>query len=121
MVESIKRSGYLFEAEIAQYLEKAGYFVQSNMVIKDESTGKSRDIDMLAEFYRGYDQERVKAKCKCKIEFVIEVKNNPVPLVQLNQFSWTPLVESLDGLKEEVIIPNSIDYTPMAIYNYFIE
>ncbi len=54
----------MFETEIAQFLEMAGYFVRSNTVIKDTYTGKDREIDILAEYYSEFDRERAKAQSR---------------------------------------------------------
>ncbi len=51
MIDAIKRSGYLLESLISKYLSQSGFFVESNQVIVDPYTGKSREIDLVAEYH----------------------------------------------------------------------
>jgi hypothetical protein len=50
MLEALNRSGYLMESEIASMLAEFGFFIETNQVIEDKFTGKSREIDLLAEY-----------------------------------------------------------------------
>jgi hypothetical protein len=47
LIEAIKRSGYLLESEIASILARSNFFIESNQVIEDPVTGKSREIDLI--------------------------------------------------------------------------
>lgn len=57
MLDALNRSGYLLESEISRILDDAGFFIESNQVVEDPITGKSREIDLVAEYYV-YDKER---------------------------------------------------------------
>ena len=108
MIEALKRSGYMLESEISWFLANQGFFVESNQVIEDPITGKSREIDIIAEYYE-YKKERSEYKCCSKIHFVFEIKNNAFPLVLLTQFSFSPNIEDWMGLKEAVTLPENIE------------
>ncbi len=105
MLEALKRSGYLLESEISSSLSKAGFFVESNQAIEDPITGKSREIDITAEYYR-YVEEKV----ICKTKFVFELKNNRLPLILLTKAEPSPNIEAWCGLKEAFTLPVGIDY-----------
>ena len=98
MMDTLNRSGYLLESEISTFLANQGFFVETNQVIEDPVTGKSREIDLIAEYYE-YKKERSSYKCASKIHFVFEIKNNVSPLVLLTQFSFSPNIEDWMGLK----------------------
>lgn len=111
MLEALSRSGYLLEAEISRTLRELDFFVETNLVIEDPVTGKSREIDIAAEYYDWNSSSTgVKAKAKAKIEFVFEVKNNSYPLVLLNEFDFNPRIEDWMGLKEAITCPESVKY-----------
>ena len=115
MIEALNRSGYLLESEISSFLANQGFFVETNQVIEDPITGKSREIDLIAEYYN-YNQERSNSKCASKINFVFEIKNNLFPIVLLTQFSFTPTIEDWTGLKEALTLPDNIDYDTFESY-----
>ena len=92
IIESLKRSGYLLESEISKVLNELGFFVETNQVIKDPLTTKSREIDILAEYYN-YDPEKANNNIATKIKFVFEVKNNSFPVVLLTNFQNSPNTE----------------------------
>jgi hypothetical protein len=75
MLEALSRSGYLLEAEISRKLRELDFFVETNLVIEDPITGKSREIDIAAEYY-DWNSPSIGVRAKAKIEFVFEVKNN---------------------------------------------
>jgi len=109
MLEALSRSGYLLEAEISRELRELDFFVETNLVIEDPITGKSREIDIAAEYYdRNSPSTMVRAIAK--IEFVFEVKNNLYPLVLLNEFDFSPRIEDWAGLKEDIACPQTIKY-----------
>lgn len=109
IINALKRSGYLLESEISKILAKAGFFVETNQVIEDPLTGKSREIDLIAEFYE-FDERRMKSKCISKAHFVFEIKNNSAPIVLLTKFEHSPNIEDWLGLKEYITIPKGIKY-----------
>jgi hypothetical protein len=109
MLQALSRSGYLLEAEISRKLRELDFFVETNLVIEDPITGKSREIDIAAEYY-DWNFPSTGVKAKAKIEFVFEVKNNLYPLVLLNEFDFSPRVEDWMGLKEAITCPQTIKY-----------
>jgi hypothetical protein len=108
ILESLSRSGYLFESEITKYLVDIGFFVQSNIASLDPTTGKNREIDLFAEFYSGYDEERFKDKIVSLARFVFEIKNNDSPLVLMTRHTFSPNEEIYNGFKEARTIPDSL-------------
>lgn len=109
MLKALYRSGYLLEAEIAKKLSDLSFFVETNIVIEDPISGKSREIDIVAEYY-DWSAPSSGLKVKAKIEFVFEVKNNLFPLVLLNEFDFSPRVEDWLGLKEVITSPDNVKY-----------
>lgn len=83
----LERSGYLLESKIVRELTEQGYFVEPNQVILDKKTGKSREIDIIAEHY-SYDAGH-RGTC-VKTYFVAEVVNNRYPIVLLTPRPFTP-------------------------------
>lgn len=109
MLDALNRSGYLLESEISRTLAKAGFFIESNQVIEDPITGKSREIDLLAEYYK-YKKEQTDLKTCSKVKFVFEIKNNIFPIVLLTRFEFSPNIEDWIGLKEALTIPENLEY-----------
>jgi len=108
MIEAIKRSGYLLESMVSKYLSESGFFVESNQVIVDPFTEKSREIDLVAEYHNFDASSRSEHKCVSKINFVFEIKNNSAPLVLLTQFEHSPNIEDWLGLKERQTFPEEM-------------
>ncbi|UJS23573.1 hypothetical protein [Thiothrix winogradskyi] len=109
MYEALSRSGYLLESEVAKKLSEWGFFVETSLVIEDPFSGKSREIDIVAEYYN-WDASKSQFHTCAKIEFVFEVKNNIYPLVLLNEFNFNPRVDDYLGLKEATTIPKNVKY-----------
>jgi hypothetical protein len=117
MIEALERSGYLLESEIVKYLASSGFFVESNQVIKDPHTGKSREIDLTAEYYQ-YNASNSENRCATKVRFVFEVKNNIAPIVLLTRYEPSPNIEDYLGLKQYFTVPSGISY---AHYDGFMD
>lgn len=83
----LERSGYLLESKIVRTLTNQGYFVEPNQVVRDPRTGKSREIDLIAEYYE-YKPEHSGALVKTY--FVMEIVNNKFPLVLMTERPHTP-------------------------------
>lgn len=109
IIESLRRSGYLLESEIARILSDAGFFIETNQAIEDPFTGKSREIDLTAE-YPSFNKVALDLKCSTKIRFVFEIKNNNAPIVLLTEFKFSPNLCEWEALKEYVTIPKNISY-----------
>jgi hypothetical protein len=108
LIEAIKRSGYLLESEIANTLAISDFFIESNQVIEDPITGKSREIDLIAE-YRSYGSGVLGKYGACaKIKFVFEIKNNIYPLVLMTKFEFSPNIEIWESTKEIQTVPEGI-------------
>ncbi len=87
MIECLRRSGYMLESSVVRSLHSAGFFVEPNQSLHDERTGKSREIDILTEFY---NFNPAHSGVCVKTTFVIEVINNAYPFVLTTQRPWTP-------------------------------
>ncbi|OFY99546.1 MAG: hypothetical protein A2491_07040 [Bacteroidetes bacterium RIFOXYC12_FULL_35_7] len=123
MLEALKKSGYLLESEISRILVESGFFIESNQVIEDPFTGKSREIDLMAE-YHFYKKNRTNYQAASIIKFVFEIKNNLFPIVLLSKWEFSPNIEDWIGLKEALTIPNDLinlkyDWTE-SYYNQLI-
>jgi hypothetical protein len=116
MIDAISRSGYLLESQISELLSGAGFFVEANQVIKDPSTGKSREIDLLAEYY-SYQEGR--DSIAAKIKFVFEIKNNTCPMVLMTSLKPTPNIEPWEGLRE--VVTQSDSTKPLSQDDRFFE
>lgn len=87
ILECLSRSGYLMEGRIIRALNQSGFFVEPNQAILDPLTGKSREIDLIAEV----DSRHMKLNKICvKTFFAIEAVNNMFPIVLLSRREWTP-------------------------------
>ena len=116
MLEALTRSGYLMESEISSMLAEFGFFIESNQVIEDKFTGKSREIDLIAEYYN-YKEKNSGYKTASKIKFIFEIKNNLFPIVLLTKWESSPNIEDWTGLKEALTIPDKIKYDWYNSYN----
>lgn len=87
LLECLGRSGYLLEARIVRELNGQGYFVEPNQVLRDPRTGKSREIDLVAEHYSYVREHR---NLCVKTHFVAEIVNNRLPVVLLTQRPSSP-------------------------------
>jgi hypothetical protein len=85
--ECLERSGYLLESLIVRELSDRGFFVEPNQVVLDPHTGKSRELDIVAEHYSHRHDYR--GTC-VKTHFVAEVVNNKFPVVLLTKRPSTP-------------------------------
>src|SRR5882724_6486619 len=91
ILECLNRSGYMLESRLVRLLTEEGFFVEANQVAQDARTGKSREIDLIAEFYRHTPEHRYSC---VKTTLVVEAVNNKYPFVLLTPWAWTPLSSS---------------------------
>jgi hypothetical protein len=105
--ECLERSGYLMESRLVKTLSTRGFFVEPNQVICDPRTGKSREIDLVAEYYR-YNPER--PKICVKTYFVVEAINNRFPFVLMTQRPWSPNAD-LENYIKYICTPEPNDFT----------
>jgi hypothetical protein len=99
MLATMQRSGYLLESEVARLFVDRGYFVETNQVLKDPITGKSRELDLLAES-REINPVCGEVNAYSRIYFTCEVKNNLYPIVLLTPYHFSPNGDERGGLKQ---------------------
>lgn len=119
IIDALNRSGYLFESEIAKTLNEEGFFVETNSVIKDPITGKSREIDLIAEYYIPNTDYQTN-ECFSSAKYVIEIKNNSAPIVLLTELEHNPNIEDWDAIKEYISIPPDMEYYVSKYWDRFI-
>jgi hypothetical protein len=85
--ECITRSGYLLESRLVRRLTELNYFVEPNQALLDPRTGKSREIDLIAEYYR---HNLARQGVYVKTCFVVEAINNRFPFILLTERPYTP-------------------------------
>lgn len=85
--ECLNRSGYLMESRLVRALTDEGYFVEPNQSVLDPRTLKSREIDLVIEYFK-YDPRH--DRVAVKTTFVLEAKNNKLPFVLLTERPPTP-------------------------------
>jgi len=110
LLEALERSGYLLESEISALLNNSGFVTENNQVIIDPFTGKSREIDLTAEYFNLRDRA-TESRCVSKVRFVFEIKNNTSPIVLLTKFEHSPNLEDWLGLKRWITIPKGLSDT----------
>jgi len=76
ILNAVKKSGYLFEQEVATIFEKLGIHVRTNSAFKDIDEDKSREIDIMGFKNYLYDEEN---KLYISARFICECKNNQNP------------------------------------------
>jgi hypothetical protein len=82
----LDRSGYLLESRLVRALSNAYFFVEPNVAHKDPRTGKSRELDLIAE-----DSGRTDNPKTCvKTTLVVEAVNNRFPFVVLTERPSSP-------------------------------
>jgi hypothetical protein len=87
IAECLRRSGYLLESRLVRSLAGARFFVEPNVAMLDARTGKSREIDVLAEYY-DYDPDR--RHVSVQTYFAIEAVNNNLPFVLMTPHPGSP-------------------------------
>lgn len=85
--ECLNRSGYLMESRLVRALDDQGYFVEPNRSTRDPRTGKSREIDLVAEYH---DWNSAHEGVAVRTTFVIEAVNNRYPFVLLTERPSSP-------------------------------
>lgn len=110
LLEALERSGYLLESEISAILNNSGFVTENNQVIVDPFTGKSREIDLTAEYF-SFRERTTESRCVSKVRFVFEIKNNTSPVVLLTKFEHSPNLEDWLGLKQWLTTPKGLSDT----------
>lgn len=116
---ALERSGYILESEISKQLSTLGYDIESNFVTIDPITGKNREIDIYAEYYDDsrYKSEKDTHQLIASTRLVIEIKNNPSPLVLLTEFEFNPDSDVYNGLRLCSTIPHNSSFQEYYGYN----
>ena len=101
MTEALMRSGYMMESRIIRKLVENDFFVEPNQRILDPRTGKTREIDLIAQRWN-YDYKMTAAESKVSVlvNFICEAKNNPYPMVLLTELPLSPGLEPWESLHE---------------------
>lgn len=101
MSGALMRSGYTLESRIISKLVQRNFFVEPNQRILDPKTGKSREIDLVAELFE-YDPESPAAKHRVYVStyFVCEAKNNPYPVALLTELPFSPGLSTWESMHE---------------------
>lgn len=113
LLECLERSGYLLESRIVRELDRQGYFVEPSQVLQDLRTGKSREIDFVAEHY-SYDPNH--HNICVKTYFVGEVVNNRFPIVLLTPRPSTPNSDFENYLKFGCTPESPPFYDELSVY-----
>ena len=113
LLECLGRSGYLIESLIVRELDARGYFVEPNQVLRDPRTGKSREIDFVAEYFSHVPEHH--GLC-VKTHFVAEVVNNRLPVVLLTHRPLSPNSDFESYLKFGITPNPAPFYEKLNIY-----
>ncbi len=101
MSEALMRSGYTLESRIIKKLVQNGYFVEPNQRILDPKTGKSREIDIVAELFEASTEFSMeKPRVYVSTYFACEAKNNPYPVALLTELPFSPGLSTWESLHE---------------------
>lgn len=103
----------MLESRIVRELDARGYFVEPSQVLRDARTGKSREIDVVAEYYNHVPDH--KNVC-VKTHFVAEVVNNRYPVVLLTRRPLSPNSSFESYVKFGTTPSNSPFYEEIDIY-----
>lgn len=118
LLSALERSGYLLESEISQILNEIGFVQENNQVIIDPYTGKSREIDLIADSF-SFRSSGMQNKCLSKIHFVFEIKNNISPVVLLTKFEFSPNIDTWYALKRLETVPEGLSNLDMLDNGYY--
>jgi hypothetical protein len=119
MCEALLRSGYVMESRIVHSLVDQGFFVEPNQRVIDPATGKSREIDLVAELWNSaHAGSRLSTRVSVNVRFVCEAKNNRYPIVLLTELPFSPNLEIWESLHEgrtgffktELLDPSFFDF-----------
>lgn len=120
MIEALSRSGYLLETEITNLLIKLGYEVENSISIKDQFTGKTREIDLITRRKRDSCTEPIINKCFTQVNYAFEIKNNLAPLVLMTKVSDSDQLHDWNGIKEHISCPKEMQCICESYYDKII-
>ena len=107
VLSCLERSGYLLESRLVRQLVDDGYFVEPNQAVLDPRTGKSREIDLLAQHFDGTAPIY---SVTVKTHFVIEVCNNKLPVVLLTERPDSPVLAAYESYLKFGCSPEPFPY-----------
>src|SRR5690606_18664531 len=93
-----ERSGYFMESRIISLLVQEGYFVEASPPVLDPRTGKSRELDFIAERY-DWEAASQHRGVSIKTNFVAEAANNLLPFVLMTPTPSSPIGNDEDYVK----------------------
>lgn len=120
--ETLKRSGYLIENRVINWLNNNSFFVEPNKTFFDISSGKSREMDVMADTLNFFDDEKSKMDIGLKTVLLIEVINTPVPLIFFKgiyeeQYELPYMMRFISDAKKN--IGSFMDHIDFTIYHYY--
>ena len=83
ILEALLSTGFMLEYHTAQLLRKHDFYVDMNSAFPDPESGKSREIDIVAEIMD--DNIGVGCDINIALELIIECKNNSNPLLLIGE------------------------------------
>lgn len=96
--QCLARSGYFMESRIITELTGAGFFVEASPSFRDPRTGKSRELDLIAEYF-DFDSWDLHRGVSVKTNFVVEAVNNRFPFVLVTPNPYSPNANAEDYVK----------------------
>ncbi len=114
IVAALKRSGYMLESRVVRALTDAGFFVEPNVAIVDRRTGKSREVDLVAEYYE-YDPSL--AGVSVRTRFTIEAINNLLPIILITPHPNSPMSDIEGFLRYRTTPPSAPFITSVEVYD----
>jgi hypothetical protein len=84
ILSALDQTGFVLEYRVAQALQKLGFYTYLNQPFTDPQSGKSREIDVLAETYNNVREDDLH-KALINATLVVECKNYQDPLLTIGQ------------------------------------
>lgn len=81
ILDAINRAGYILEQRICPIIERYGFRALSNQHYKDQDTGKSREIDVIAEKTNYVGNKGIADFDSFDTRLIFECKNNSTPII----------------------------------------
>ena len=98
IAQCLARSGYFMEARIIELLTQQGFFVEASPSFLDPRTGKTRELDLIAERF-DWDSSSHHRRVSIKTNFVVEAINNRFPFVLMTPTPFSPSANHEDYVK----------------------
>jgi hypothetical protein len=116
---ALQRSGYLLESRLESLLRQNEFVVETNSLIPDDITDKSREVDIWASCTRCYDFGPEK-QGELFLELVIECVNPPQPVAFITKEHTDPLFERKDFWDAMKLVgnPQDSEVSPHNTWNW---